>query len=62
MNFQTKNRVKVMIFLRHYLDKGLKIEHLTVKDLLVLWRDLKERFDYLKLVVFPKIRYDWVHL
>ncbi|XP_027085055.2 uncharacterized protein [Coffea arabica] len=51
-----------MIFLRRHLDEGLKVEYLTVKDPLVLWRDLKERFDHLKLVVLPKARYDWLHL
>ncbi|XP_027174368.1 uncharacterized protein LOC113773981 [Coffea eugenioides] len=53
---------KAMIFLRHHLDEGLKSEYLTVKDPLVLWRDLKERFDHLKLVVLPKARYNWLHL
>nr|XP_027062963.1 uncharacterized protein LOC113689383 [Coffea arabica] len=43
-------------------NEGLKSEYLTVKDPLVLWRDLKERFDHLKLVVLPKARYDWFHL
>nr|XP_027122725.1 uncharacterized protein LOC113739652 [Coffea arabica] len=57
-----QDRAKAMIFLHHHLDEGLKIEYLTVKDHLVLWRDLKERFDHLKLVVLPKARYDWLHL
>ncbi|XP_027095943.2 uncharacterized protein [Coffea arabica] len=53
---------KAMIFLRRHLDEGLKMEYLTVKDPLVLWQDLKERFDHLKLIVLPKARYDWLHL
>ncbi|XP_027166449.1 uncharacterized protein LOC113766454 [Coffea eugenioides] len=57
-----QDRAKAMIFLRRHLDEGLKVEYLTVKDPLVLWRDLKERFDHLKLVVLPKARYDWLHL
>ncbi|XP_071902181.1 uncharacterized protein [Coffea arabica] len=57
-----QDRAKTMIFLRHHLDEGLKIEYLTIKDPLVLWQDLKERFDHLKLVVLPKVRYDWLHL
>ncbi|XP_027158610.1 uncharacterized protein LOC113760249 [Coffea eugenioides] len=60
--FSNQDRAKTMIFLRHHLDEGLKIEYLTVKDSLVLWQDLKERFDHLKLVVLPKARYDWLHL
>ncbi|XP_015068924.1 uncharacterized protein LOC107013556 [Solanum pennellii] len=51
-----------MIFLRHHLDEILKIEYLTVNDPLVLWKNLKERFDHLKMVIHPKARYDWMHL
>ncbi|XP_027062948.1 uncharacterized protein [Coffea arabica] len=57
-----QDRAKAMIFLRRHLDEGLKVEYLTVKDSLVLWQDLKEKFDHLKLVVLPKARYDWLHL
>ena len=57
-----QNRAKTMIFLRHHLDEGLKMEYLTVKDPVVLWNNLKERFDHLKLVVLPQARYDWIHL
>ncbi|XP_015057734.1 uncharacterized protein LOC107004028 [Solanum pennellii] len=42
-----QNRAKAMIFLRHHLDEGLKMEYLTVKD---------------PLVVLPQARYDWIHL
>ena len=48
-----QNRAKAMIFLRHHLDEGLKMEYLTVKDPLVLWNNLKDRYDHLKLVVLP---------
>ncbi|XP_015064831.1 uncharacterized protein LOC107010081 [Solanum pennellii] len=57
-----QNRAKAMIFLRHHLDEGLKMEYLTVKDPLVLWNNLKDRYDHLKLVVFPQARYDWIYL
>ena len=57
-----QNRAKAMIFLCHHLDEGLKMEYLTVKDPLVLWNNLKDRYDYLKLVVLPQARYDWIHL
>ncbi|MBE2321064.1 hypothetical protein DVA67_034320 [Solirubrobacter sp. CPCC 204708] len=53
---------KAMIFLRHHLDEGLKNEYLTVKDPLVLWKNLKERYDHQKTVILPKARYDWMHL
>ncbi|XP_048494675.1 uncharacterized protein LOC125494866 [Beta vulgaris subsp. vulgaris] len=39
----SQNKAKAMIFLRHHLHEGLKIEYLTVKDPQVLWRNLKER-------------------
>ncbi|XP_070017174.1 uncharacterized protein [Nicotiana sylvestris] len=58
----TYDYAKALIFLCHHLDKGLKIEYLTVKDPLVLWNDLKERYDNLKLVTLPQARYDWAHL
>nr|XP_004252451.2 uncharacterized protein LOC101250381 [Solanum lycopersicum] len=57
-----QNCAQAMIFLRHHLDEILKIEYLTVKDPLVLWKNLKERFDHLKMVIHPKARYDWMHL
>nr|XP_025888384.1 uncharacterized protein LOC112942049 [Solanum lycopersicum] len=57
-----QNCARAMIFLRHHLDEILKIEYLAVKDPLVLWKNLKERFDHLKMVIHPKARYDWMHL
>ncbi|KAH0668953.1 hypothetical protein KY289_023446 [Solanum tuberosum] len=51
-----------MIFLRHHLDEGLKVEYLTVKDPLELWTGLKERYDHLKATVLPRARYEWIHL
>ncbi|XP_070046413.1 uncharacterized protein [Nicotiana tomentosiformis] len=54
--------VKALIFLRHHLDEELKIEYFIVKDPLVLWNGLKERYDNLKLVTLPQARYDWAHL
>ena len=51
-----------MIFLRHHLDEGLKNESLTIKNPLVLWKNLKEIYDHQKTVILPKARYDWRHL
>ncbi|KAK9676807.1 hypothetical protein RND81_11G102500 [Saponaria officinalis] len=39
----TQNKAKAMIFLHHQLCEGLKYEYLTVKDPLILWKNLKER-------------------
>ena len=36
-----QDKAKSMIFLRHHLHEGLKIDYLTVKDPLVLWNNLK---------------------
>lgn len=57
-----QDRAKAMIFLRHHLDEGLKMEYLTVKDPVILWNNLKDRYDHLKMVVLPQARYDWTHL
>ena len=51
-----------MIFLRRHLHEGLKAEYLTVKDSLVLWNSLKERYEHQRTVILPKARYDWMHL
>ncbi|XP_070040275.1 uncharacterized protein [Nicotiana tomentosiformis] len=58
----TQDYAKALIFLRHHFVERLKIEYLTVKDPLVLWNGLKERYDNLKLVTLPQARYDWDHL
>lgn len=57
-----QDRAKAMIFLRHHLHEDLKIEYLTIKNPLILWNNLKERFDHLKMVVLPKARYEWMHI
>ena len=57
-----QDRAKALIFLRHHLDENLKNEYLTVKDPLVLWQSLKDRYDHQKIVILPKARYDWLHL
>ena len=51
-----------MIFIRHHLHEELKTEYLTEKDLLTLWKKLKERYENHKSVILPKAHYDWMHL
>ncbi|KAI3705105.1 hypothetical protein L1987_75337 [Smallanthus sonchifolius] len=58
----TQDKAKAMIFLRHHIHDDLKNEYLTVKDPLVLWTNLKERFDHQKTVILPRARYEWIHL
>ena len=41
-------RAKASIFLRHQIDEGLKSEYLKIKDPLILWKSLKERYDHQK--------------
>ena len=57
-----QNRAKALIFLRHHIDKGLKIEYLTVNDLLIIWKSLKERYDHQKTVILLRTHYNWIHL
>ena len=33
---------RALIFLHHHIDEGLKGEYLTVKDLFILWNNLRE--------------------
>ncbi|KAK4710242.1 hypothetical protein R3W88_004755 [Solanum pinnatisectum] len=58
----SQDKAKAMIFLRHHLDEGLKVEYFTVKDPLELWIGLKERYDHLKATVLPMASYEWIHL
>ncbi|XP_073121511.1 uncharacterized protein [Henckelia pumila] len=57
-----QDRAKALIFLRHHLNDGLKIEYLTVKELQEIWKNLKEIFDHQRTIVLPRARYEWMHL
>ena len=57
-----QEKAKAMIFLRRHLHEGLKAEYLIVKDPLVLWNSLKERYEHQRTVILPKALYDWMHL
>jgi ferritin len=62
MNFREtikeENNVQTMIFIRHHLHEGLKIEYLTIKDPLVPWQNLKEKYDHQKFTILPQALYD----
>ena len=58
----SQEKVKAMIFLRHHLHEGLKMEYLTVKDPHILWKNLKKRYDHQTKVILPKASYEWMHL
>ncbi|KAL5859992.1 hypothetical protein ACOSQ4_001288 [Xanthoceras sorbifolium] len=57
-----QDKAKAIIFLRHHLHENLKVQYLTVKDPLILWKNLKDRYDHQRDVFLPKARYDWIHL
>ncbi|XP_016566978.1 uncharacterized protein LOC107865156 [Capsicum annuum] len=52
----SQDKAKAMIFLRHHLDEGLKVEYLTVKDPLELWTYLKRRYDHLKATIVFQLK------
>lgn len=58
----SQDRAKAMIFLRHRLGEGFIMQYLTIKDLIILWNNLKDRYDHLKLVILPQARHDWFNL
>ncbi|XP_059654294.1 uncharacterized protein LOC132301014 [Cornus florida] len=61
-NASLQDHAKTMIFLRHHLHEELKTKYLMVKDPLILWKNLKERYEHQKTMILPKARYDWIHL
>ncbi|XP_023639143.1 uncharacterized protein LOC111830709 [Capsella rubella] len=61
-NRSEQHKAQAMTLLRHHLHESLKNEYLTVEDPVVLWSDLKERYEHQKTVILPRARYDWVQL
>jgi hypothetical protein len=57
-----QDRVKAMIFIRHHLHEELKTEYLTIKDPLLLWNNLRERYRHQKSIILLKTRYEWINL
>jgi hypothetical protein len=50
-----QDRAKAIIFLRHHLHDELnKNEYLIIKDPLILWNNLRERYKYQKTVILSK--------
>nr|XP_043626017.1 uncharacterized protein LOC122597494 [Erigeron canadensis] len=54
-----QDKAKAMIFLRYHIHELLKNEYLTVKDPIVLWTNLKSRYDYQKSVRLPNAHHEW---
>jgi len=61
-NASLQDHAKAKIFFCHHLYEGLKVEYLTTKDPLVLWQNLKERYDHQRFTILPQACYDWLHL
>ena len=57
-----QDHAKPMIFIRHHLHEELKTEYLIIKDPLILWNNLRERYKHQKSVILPKARYEWINL
>ena len=54
-NTSLQDKIKSIIFLRRHLDERLKCEYLTIKDISVLWNDLKDRYDHQKDIILPVV-------
>lgn len=61
-NASRQDKAKAMIFLRHHLQESLKTQYLTEEDPLVLWKNLKERYDHQKDIFLPRAEYEWSQL
>ncbi|KAM2839496.1 hypothetical protein COP1_031092 [Malus domestica] len=61
-NLSSQDWAKVMIFIRHHLDEGLKSEYLTVEDPLALWKVLRNIYNYQITMILPRARYEWTYL
>ncbi|KAL5578536.1 hypothetical protein UlMin_020235 [Ulmus minor] len=59
MNLIETINEEIMIFLHRHLDEGLKCEYLTIKDLSVLWKNFKERYNHQREVILPASRDEW---
>jgi hypothetical protein len=55
-----QDRVKAMIFIRYHLHEELKTEYLTVKNPLILWNNLRERYEHQKSIILTRARYEWI--
>jgi hypothetical protein len=52
IGLQLHEKAKAAIFLRRHIHPDLKMEYLEVKDPLILWTKLRERFGVQKHVIF----------
>ena len=57
-----KDKANALIFIRRHLHMSLQTQYLSVRDPLILWKRLKDRYDHTKTVILPQAQYDWQHL
>eukprot|EP00267_Zea_mays_P022095 XP_008646549.1 uncharacterized protein LOC103628043 [Zea mays] len=62
IGLQLHEKTKAAIFLRRHIHPDLKMEYLEVKDPLVLWTKLRERFGVQKHVMLPRAQQEWATL
>ena len=62
IGLQLHEKAKAAIFLRRHIHPDLNIEYLEVKDPLVLWTKLRERFGVQKHVMLPRAQQEWATL
>eukprot|EP00267_Zea_mays_P022163 XP_008646754.1 uncharacterized protein LOC103628307 [Zea mays] len=62
IGLQLHEKEKVTIFLRRYIHPDLKMKYLEVKDPLILWTKLRERFGVQKHVMLPRAQQEWATL
>jgi hypothetical protein len=62
IGMQLHEKAKATIFLRRHIHPDLKMEYLEVKDPLILWTKLRERFGVQKHVMLPRAQQEWATL
>eukprot|EP00267_Zea_mays_P038105 XP_008676289.1 uncharacterized protein LOC103652494 [Zea mays] len=62
IGLQLHKKAKAAIFLRRHIHPDLKMEYLEVKDPLVLWTKLRERFGVQNHVMLPRAQQEWATL
>ena len=62
IGLQLHEKAKAAIFLRRHIHPDLKMEYLEVKDPLILWTKLRERFGVQKHVMLPRAQQEWATL
>ena len=61
-NESVQNKAKAIMIIRHHIQEELKNEYLTIKNLLELWTNLKDRYNHQRSMILPKVQYDWIYL